>query len=202
MERPSVAGLKQAQRQTARAALAQLSPDARREASAQACAHVDAWPPWQTAQVVMGFVPLLDEPDVLPLLRGVLTRGGVVCLPRVDWAAGTMTVVRVTNLDADVVSDSVMARLGLREPRADLEPVATADISMVLVPGLAFDALGGRLGRGKGYYDKFLAAVPARTVTCGICFYAQLLERVVTEPHDAFVGSIATERGVLPALRS
>ena len=67
---------------------------------------------------------------------------------------------------------------------------------LVIVPGLAFDPTGARLGRGKGYYDRWLGANPA-VKTLGVCFSCQILEKLPAEPHDAHVDAILTEQGFI-----
>jgi 5-formyltetrahydrofolate cyclo-ligase len=76
----------------------------------------------------------------------------------------------------------------------DATPVPAASISAVLVPGLAFDRHGGRLGRGAGIYDRFLATLPAATLRIGLIPSAFLVERLPTDPHDVPMHAVATER--------
>ena len=79
------------------------------------------------------------------------------------------------------------------------EPVggtAASAPDLILVPGLAFDFAGARLGRGKGFYDRWLGANPAAK-SLGVCFKCQLLENLPAEPHDARVDAILTEDGLL-----
>jgi len=67
----------------------------------------------------------------------------------------------------------------------------------VLVPGLAFDASGGRLGRGKGFYDHFLPTLRADAFTCAACFGAQIVDAMPIEPHDVRLMALACERGII-----
>lgn len=85
------------------------------------------------------------------------------------------------------------SRFGLLEPSADATPVALGDISAFIVPGLAFDRTGGRLGWGKGYYDMTFAGAPASALRVGVAFACQLVERVAREPHDIALHVIITE---------
>jgi 5-formyltetrahydrofolate cyclo-ligase len=75
--------------------------------------------------------------------------------------------------------------------------VDPATLDAVVVPGMAFDRQGGRLGRGAGVYDRFLARLPERTLRIGLIPSALLVERLPTEPHDIPMHAVATERGVL-----
>jgi 5-formyltetrahydrofolate cyclo-ligase len=86
---------------------------------------------------------------------------------------------------------------GVREPRRR-RPVEAADLDVVVVPGVAFDGAGARLGRGAGFYDRFLHALPARVWRVGVAFDLQILERVPTEGHDARLDLVVTETRTLP----
>ena len=92
-----------------------------------------------------------------------------------------------------LASEFQTGAFGIREPvGTTMEPSP----DLVLVPGLAFDTTGGRLGRGKGFYDRWLAANPTvRSV--GICFKCQIVESLPFESHDARVSAIVSEEGVL-----
>ena len=84
---------------------------------------------------------------------------------------------------------------GFEQPRADAPLVDPARIGIVLVPGLAFDARGGRLGRGKGYYDRLLATLPGR-LRVGITLDRFVIEAVPTDPWDLPMTHLVTESGV------
>jgi len=88
--------------------------------------------------------------------------------------------------------DLVAARFGLREPRPDAPVVALEQISAFVIPGIAFDRAGGRIGWGRGYYDATLAAVPG-ALRIGLAFECQLVDHIAREPHDIPVNYIITE---------
>ena len=81
---------------------------------------------------------------------------------------------------------------GILEPDDSCERIDLADVDFAVIPGLAFDKTGGRLGRGKGYYDRLLRG--ARTVKAGICFNEQLVDNVPVEAHDGGMDMIAAEK--------
>lgn len=131
--------------------------------------------------VVLGFAPMPLEPD----WHSPAMIGWTIGLPRV--ADGGLEFHRVLRWDA-----LVAGALGNREPV--VEPGSMlAEGAVALVPGLAFDADGGRLGRGGGYYDRFLAGFRGRTV--GVCFACQIVDAVPREPHDVLVDAVLTEDG-------
>ena len=82
------------------------------------------------------------------------------------------------------------------EPAADRTIISPDEIDCVLVPGIAFDERGARLGFGKGFYDRFLYRLPAATHVCGLAFSSQIIERVPDMPHDVRMHWLVTERGV------
>lgn len=137
------------------------------------------------------------EVDLDPLIAEWIEAGVRVAAPRCDWDAGTFDAVRLDSLD-----DVEIRRHGMREA-AGSEIIASDELALVLVPGVAFDRAGGRLGRGGGFYDRYLAGVARGLRRVGVCFDAQLVDRVPREEHDALVDAIVTESGwIFPDQRS
>lgn len=141
----------------------------------------------RSPRVIMAFAPLPGEPDITPLLHAASACGVHIALPRLHAPDRSMTPVHIDDWAADLVRSPAFA--ALLEPRDTCPPVPLTDIDLVLVPGLAFDRLGRRLGRGAGYYDRFLTrlraanpATPARLV--GVCDEQHLLPAVPAEAHD------------------
>ena len=89
-------------------------------------------------------------------------------------------------------------RWNLMEPDPEhCTVVAPAEIDLLLVPGLAFSRAGGRLGRGGGFYDRFLSEVHPRAVKLGVCFHVQLFPELPLEAHDCAMDQIVTEAEVI-----
>ncbi len=125
--------------------------------------------------VVFGFAPLRLEPD----WTGAIERGWKLAFPRIEGSE--LHFHRVTNL-----ADFVRGPFGAREP-AGGEVIPPREAAVVLVPGLAFDRAGARLGRGGGFYDRLLADAACSAQRIAICFACQIVERVPVDPHDAEV---------------
>lgn len=196
----SVTQARTALRQSMRSRLAQLSMPQRAAASASITSQLLVHPAYQVAHVIMLFASpppgssgSLIEPDLSVLAMHALQQGKTVLAPRVDWSSRTMQAAVVQRWPADLVSNSFFikrassdapASITLREPPFDAPIYDPAAIHLILVPGLAFDDAGGRLGRGGGFYDRFLpAANPARTL--GIGFACQRLDQPIPLlPHD------------------
>ena len=82
---------------------------------------------------------------------------------------------------------------GIPEP-TEIVPISIEEIEIILVPGLAFDKTGARMGFGKGYYDKLLET--RKAIKIGICYDFQLLDKIPSEPHDVPMDIIITEKRV------
>lgn len=160
------------------------------EGSAGVAVQVRRAEGWMAARWVAGFVPLPGEVDVTPLLREALGRGAGVALPSYDAASGAYLFREVRDWEADLEP----GRFGIREPREGCGVVPMRRLDFVLVPGLAFDARGGRLGRGRGFYDRLLVSVMG--TTCGVCLDEQMVPGVPVENHDIRVKLVATPRGL------
>ena len=130
---------------------------------------------YRTAKTIYGYLPFNQEVNTLPLLQQALADGKQVALPK--CYGREMRFVLVTDL-----SRVQPSRFGAPEPIADT-PVAKDPHALVLMPGLAFDAAGHRMGYGGGYYDRFLSREPDHP-TIALCFDFQLLPRLETEAHD------------------
>ena len=140
---------------------------------------------WQNARTVGLFSPLASEPDISDLLNMALTAGKTLCLPRV--AGNDLLMCRVASL-----ADLALGAFGILEPQPEKCPgVAADELDLIVVPGLAFDANGHRLGRGKGYYDRFLANNKALTV--GAFFACQQADKIPAAEHDVRLNLVVTE---------
>jgi len=169
-------------RERMRVLLTSMVPQDHEHRSDLVCRQIMALPAWTAAQTVQVFAPLPFEIDIAPVAIDALAAGKRVYVPRVDWATRTMVPALVTNWSADLLPD----RHGLLNPRPDLPVLPLAELNVLLVPGLAFDRQGNRLGRGGGFYDRLLSDPAFRASSIGICYATQLLNpgEIPTEPGD------------------
>ena len=82
---------------------------------------------------------------------------------------------------------------GIAEPDVDAEPCEPSEIDLIVVPGTAFTQAGARMGRGRGYYDKYLSQPGFRGVKVGVCYAHQLVGELPVEPHDVFMDYVITD---------
>jgi 5-formyltetrahydrofolate cyclo-ligase len=168
------------------ARLRSMSPAERLAGSERIRKHLQEQPVWKRAESVLLYASYGQEVDTWPLIEAALGTGKRVGLPRYTRRDGTYTACEVIDLSRDLV----VGQLGIREPGEHCRPLPLKPLDLVVVPGVAFDLSGCRLGRGKGYYDRLLAAVCA--VTCGIGFDDQVVDRLPVEPHDVPLNCILT----------
>lgn len=157
------------------------------------CEHVLAHPWFQRAKTIMAYAALAGEPNLQPVLEEILLQGKILVLPRCE-KDGAMSGRRVSALPR-----CAPGMYGVTEPPEDSPVVYPTQIDLILVPGMAFDAQGGRLGRGKGYYDRFLAEYQGRTM--GICYHGNLLEQVPVEGHDKRMDAVVTDQTIIKCER-
>ena len=176
---------KRSLRRTLLAARASLAEGERAAAAAAVAGRLLALPEVASARVVAAYVGTGTELPTLPLLDAWRERGVVVLLP-VLLTDDTLAWGRY---DGTLVA----GRRGLDEPAAADADLADADV--VVVPGVAYDATGRRLGRGGGSYDRALATVTVPVV--GIALDGEVVAEVPTEPHDRRVDVVVTPTRVL-----
>lgn len=151
--------------------------------SAEICRKIMDLPVWQKSRVVLLYHALPDEPDLQSLMDAALACGKYVLLPVVD------------NDDILLKPYEGMGHMqkgafGIYEPSGTVFPQSRyAEIELALIPGMAFDQSGHRLGRGRGYYDRFLPRI-TQAYKLGVCFPFQLLDDVPHESHDIPVDGV------------
>ena len=149
------------------------------------CEQVRRLPQWQSASPALLFHALPDEPSLQALMDEAMNGGRQVLLP--------VVVDDDLELRAYHGVDSLSTgSFGIQEPVGDAFPVSKYNtIELVLIPGMAFDTVGHRLGRGCGYYDRLLPRLP-HALRVGICFPFQLVPEVPFENHDIPVQMVLT----------
>jgi 5-formyltetrahydrofolate cyclo-ligase len=162
-----------------------LGVDERHAKSLAICAAAHALLAARAPHTVALYAPKGSEVDTAMLDATLRAAGVHIVYPRV------VDHQRVLAFHTAAIGELVAGRYGLREPADHAPNVALADIAAFVVPGIAFDRQGGRIGWGKGHYDATLAS--ASGLTIGLGFEVQLVERLPRERHDAVLDAIVTD---------
>jgi len=142
---------------------------------------------------IMLFTPLPGEVDLSSLAAALHGAGRAVCLPRVGWEDGSLQPA-----EAGWPWDRLtLTRHGLRQPPPGAPAIPPGELAAVVVPGLAFDETGNRLGRGAGFYDRFLSRPGLTARKVGVGFDLQVVARVPTDAQDVPLDAVATERRII-----
>jgi 5-formyltetrahydrofolate cyclo-ligase len=169
-------------------ALRDAIPPAVRVAASQAiAARVEALPAFIAARTVLLTLPFRSEWDTWPLAHRIAASHRRLVVPRVDRATRMLALHHVEDL-----LEVVPGYLGIPEPRPDCPAIDPADVDFVLIPGVAFDAAGRRLGYGGGYYDRLLPLMRPDVAEVGAAFDEQIVAAVPVAAHDRRVGTVVT----------
>ena len=176
--------------------------------SKKACSLLSDSEIYKKANVILAYMPMPEEVDIMPVIKNALILGKYVAVPRIINGTNDMDFYLLKNaksgreIGKDFENQLERGVFGIREPKECLKKLSLSDIRkasydtgcLVLVPALAFERSGARLGRGKGFYDKFLSALKGSPViSCGVCFNFQILDSVPTETNDFAVDYILSE---------
>ncbi len=159
--------------------------------SAAICERFRAIPQYPGAEAVLVFMHIRDEVRTTSLVAHLLQSGKKAVIP---YCAGdNLELYHLTDL-----TELAPGVLGIPEPRASFRSLAERhvgpeELDLLAVPGVAFDTAGGRVGYGRGYFDRLLRKLRADAVSVGIAFQCQLFDRVPMESHDVPLGAVATE---------
>ena len=177
-------------RQRYRKLRASLGEETRTRFSQSICEWLAQWPLFQQSDCILSYMPIQFEADLTSLLTRFPEKRWV--LPRIIPQENHRMVFHPYD-----ATRLVRHPFGMAEPAADLPLVPPSEIQLVLVPGLAFDRRGWRLGYGGGYFDRFLSSFAG--FRAGIVFHALLLDELPHDPFDIPVQWVVTERGIFRA---
>ncbi|EAQ77586.1 5-formyltetrahydrofolate cyclo-ligase [Blastopirellula marina] len=162
----------------------------RSERSVRIQARISNWLPQQSAATLLCYVNARCEVDTRSLLHQLLADERRVVVPYCldDNHLGLFLLSNMSEL--------ATGRFGILEPRhqlRDSKRISPVEIDLAILPGVAFDLHGNRLGYGKGYFDRLLSEMRPQAVTCALAFECQLTAQIPTEPHDLPIDYLVTE---------
>jgi len=149
---------------------------------------------YQQAREVLGYMAFDHEVLTDGLIRQALASGKQMVLPMVQSDRQSLALYAIEDLECDVAP----GYCGIQEPQPQrTRAVAPESLDLVLVPGVAFDLRGRRLGFGAGFYDRLLTQLPRDIPTVGLAFDFQVIPRLPSQPHDVMLDAIVTESYVI-----
>lgn len=174
---------KQSLRVQARGSLKAMDLQSKRHAAREILCRLLVWPAWVNARTICAYAALSDEPDILE----PWPEHKLVILPRIQGSDIELHFVKSPER-------LVPGPFGIREPACDAS-LSPPRADLILVPGLAFDHSGARLGRGGGFYDRLLETFEG--IRVGVCFNESLCKKIPIEAHDVRMDFLATPGGII-----
>lgn len=168
------------------------------------CRRVVSEPWYQQAHTILWYLHCRSEVRTLNVIREQLTGAKRIAVPYCtvdEWGNKCLGLWHLTTIE-----ELLPGMWNILEPprerwqEAD-KRISPAELEAVIVPGVAFDSAGGRLGNGAGYYDRLLSQVRSDTVLAGVCYESQLLAQIDMQSHDIYMDLVVTERKVYPGKR-
>jgi 5-formyltetrahydrofolate cyclo-ligase len=145
---------------------------------------------FRKARCVIAYVSMAEEVDTHQIIDESIRMGKMVGVPVLVKGERDLIISQIT----DRIRQLEIGPYGINQPKKDeIKPISPESMDLILVPALVYDKGGNRLGRGKGYYDRFLEKVPEHALTVGLCFDFQIAESVPTVPHDIPVRTLLTD---------
>jgi len=172
--------------------------------SAEICRRVVSQSWYAEAETILWYLHCRSEVRTLPAVLGQLAGGKRIAVPYCTADARGVKCLGLWHLQS--IDELQAGMWNILEPpperwREADKRINPAELDAVIVPGVAFDRLGGRLGNGAGYYDRLLSQVRPDTVLAGIGYESQLLNRVDMQGHDVYMNLVATELKLYPGKR-
>lgn len=194
---------KQQQRKAAYAAR-EAQPDKDRH-SAEICRRFVSQSWYQSAQTVLWYVHIRSEVRTLPALQQQCAGQKRIVVPYCTLDESGNNCLGLWRLQQ--VDELLPGMWNIPEPPLErrLETdrwVSPVELDVVMVPGLAFDRQGGRLGNGAGYYDRLLSQLSDKTVLVGVGYQSQIFPEVIMQSHDVYLDYVLTEQALYSGLRS
>jgi len=151
------------------------------------------WPVYQNAKVIMLFLSMPDEPQMQNIIEHGWRQGKIICVPHMRQQFGLMDAARIDSMEG-----LVQGRFNLMVPDpTQLNVVDPGLIDLMVIPAVAFDYDGNRLGMGAGYYDRFIPHAN-KAVRIGAIWSSQIVDRVPIDPYDQAVHYLLVEDAIIP----
>jgi len=146
------------------------------------------------SNIVLLYINSTSEVNSQQIIKKCFTLNKIVILPAFDINTHEIQLMKVDNLDTDLT----LGPRGILEPdesRCNIVPIECIDIA--IIPGVAFDEKGGRIGSGEGYYDRLIPKLSITTRKVALAFENQIVPQIQMEPHDKHVDIIITDKRII-----
>lgn len=171
-----------------------LDPEALQRESRAITQRVLDWVGFRNAKSILIYLSKKGEVETDALIQEALDRGKTVGVPVTDEKNNELAVSHLSGLDIEFD----IGPFGIREPAQPfLIPLALENLDLVIAPGLAFDRQGGRIGYGKGYFDRLLARMPLASLKAGLALEFQVYESLPQMATDVKMNVVVTENATL-----
>jgi 5-formyltetrahydrofolate cyclo-ligase len=171
-----------------------LSKDKRSKKSAAIMKRLFGFANFLEARIVLFYMSYSSEVDTEPVVRKALELEKIVALPLVDSKKKEIVPFRIENFDRDLRP----GYRGIREPIPQrCKQIPVQYINLAIIPGVAFDERGGRIGQGMGIYDRFIPRLDITTRKVALAFECQIGPQIPMEPHDRYTDIIITEKRMI-----
>ena len=164
-----------------------LPDDLKNKYSKQICEHIMNMPQFKLAKTVALYSAIGSEASLSPV---IFECGKKVALP--VCVEGNTLIFKAVGDETTLKKGS----FGILEPKENQPTIPPEEIDLIFVPGAVFDKTGGRMGYGKGYYDRILPYLSEKCEIVGVSYSLQIADEIETEPHDIKVSLIVTEEGI------
>ena len=171
-----------------------LSKDERSKKSAAIMERLFGFANFLEARIVLFYMSYSSEVGTEPMVRKALELEKIIALPLVDSRKKEIVPFRIENLDRDLRP----GYRGIREPiRQRCKQIPVQYVNLAIIPGVAFDERGGRIGHGMGVYDRFIPRLDITTRKVALAFECQIVPQIPMEPHDRYTDIIITEKRIV-----
>ena len=181
--------MKKEMRTRFRSLLTALSPGEIEAKSMAVARHLYETKAYRQAQTIMVFLSLPGEINTTPIILRAWQGHKRILAPKISWEQRRMLPIEIHSL----TDRPIIPQFGAHEVGAGA-PVPASVIDLVLVPGLGFDEFGNRLGRGRGFYDRFLSSPDFQGLACALAFEEQVTDAIPVGPHDRPVHLLITDQ--------
>jgi 5-formyltetrahydrofolate cyclo-ligase len=146
------------------------------------------------AKIVLFYLSHKSEVDTRPMIRRAFQLEKIVALPMIDQEKGEIVPYKIS----DLKTDTQPGYRGIPEPIPQrCKQIPVQHINLAIIPGIAFDERGGRIGYGTGFYDRFIPELDVTTRKVALSFECQIVQQIPMEPHDRYTDIIITEDRII-----